>query len=246
MTELKAVDVHRHHRRGETEIRSVDGISLTIPAGSYMTVTGPSGSGKSTLLQVLGLLDSPTSGSVLLDGVDVGALDDDARALLRRTAFGFVFQSFHLLPGLTAWENVALPRMLDGRRLRHVREKAEGLLADVGLGHRSEHRPDALSGGEQQRVAIARALIADPQLVLADEPTGALDQESSATVISLLERLTIDVGRTLVLITHDPAIAERGARQVRLRDGRILEIVDQSNANSNANSSCTPTSSSKA
>jgi putative ABC transport system ATP-binding protein len=232
VTELKAVEIHRHHRRGDAEIRSVDGISLTMAAGSYTTVTGPSGSGKSTLLQVLGLLDAPTSGSVLLDGADVGALDDDARAQLRRTAFGFVFQSFHLMPGLTAWENVALPRMLDGKRLRQVREKAEGLLADVGLGHRSDHRPDALSGGEQQRVAIARALIADPQLVLADEPTGALDQESSATVINLLERLTVAAGRTLVLITHDPAIASRGSRQVRLRDGRILEVVEQFDSDS--------------
>lgn len=230
MTELRAVDLRKHHQHGGSAVRSVDGISLTVPTGSFFTVTGPSGSGKSTLLQILGLLDSPTSGSVFLDGTDVSALDDDNRAHLRRTAFGFVFQSFHLLPGLSAWENVALPRMLDGQRLRNVREKAEGLLAEVGLEDRANHRPDAMSGGEQQRVAIARSLIADPQVVLADEPTGALDQESSAAVIGLLERLTVGLNRSLVLITHDPAIAHRGTKQVRLRDGQILDIVEQSNA----------------
>ena len=230
MTELQVVDVRRFHQQGRTEVRSVDGVSLTIPAGSFFTVTGPSGSGKSTLLQLLGLLDVPTSGRVLLDGADVTLLDDDARAQLRRTAFGFVFQSFHLLPGLTAWENVALPRMLDGKRLRDVREKAQLLLAEVGLEQRAEHRPDALSGGEQQRVAIARALVADPQVVLADEPTGALDQDSSAMVIELLERLTVGFGRSLVLVTHDPALAKRGAKQVRLRDGKVLDIVEQTDA----------------
>jgi putative ABC transport system ATP-binding protein len=227
VTELKAVDVCRYHHQGGAEVRSVDGISLTVPFGAFFTVTGPSGSGKSTLLQIFGLLDAPTSGHVYIDGADVTLLDDDARARLRRTAFGFVFQSFHLLPGLTAWENVALPRMLDGRRLRDVRDKAQELLAEVGLEHRANHRPDSLSGGEQQRVAIARALVADPDVVLADEPTGALDQESSTTVIDLLERLTTGSGRSLVLVTHDLVIAARGARQVRLRDGKVLDVVEQ-------------------
>ncbi len=174
------------------------------------------------MLQLLGLLDHPTGGRVLLDDVDTSTMSEDERARLRRTMFGFVFQSFQLMPGLCAWENVALPKLLDGKRLRSQRKAAEILLAEVGLSDRVDHRPSDLSGGEQQRVAIARALMTDPAVVLADEPTGALDQTSSRQVIDLLERVTVQRGRSLVLVTHDPDIAGRaGARQVLLRDGRV-------------------------
>jgi ABC-type lipoprotein export system ATPase subunit len=228
MGDLQFERVGRKHVRGSHEIASLDDVSMTIPKGSFVTISGPSGSGKSTMLQLLGLLDRPTSGRILLDGNDISVLSEDARAILRRTIFGFVFQSFQLMPGLTAWENVAMPLLLDGKKLRSVRTRAESLLTDVGLIDRSEHRPSDLSGGEQQRVAIARALMADPAIVLADEPTGALDQSTSRTVIELLERLTVAQGRSLILVTHDPGIASRaGARQIRLRDGNVE--FDQAN-----------------
>ena len=222
MGDLRFEHVSRKHVRATHEVLSLNDVSLSIPGGSYVTITGPSGSGKSTMLQLLGLLDQPTSGQVLLDERPTASLNDDERAVLRRTAFGFVFQSFQLMPGLNAWENVALPLMLDGKKLRSVRAQAEVLLREVGLTDRSEHRPSDLSGGEQQRVAIARALMVSPEVVLADEPTGALDQSTSLTVIELLEQLTVQAGRTLILVTHDPGIAGRpGARRIGLRDGRI-------------------------
>ena len=225
MNILRAENLRRVHIRGTSEVRALDGVSIEIATGSFTTITGPSGSGKSTLLQVLGLLDAPTSGTLTLGGQDAGEMSDDDRARIRRTTFGFVFQSFHLLPGLSAWENVAVPRMLDGVTLRAARSDAVGLLSEVGLGERADHRPHEMSGGEQQRVAIARALIASPAIVFADEPTGALDQTSSAMVIDLLHRLTVGCGRSLVLVTHDPAIAvSHAARQVRLRDGRPEQL----------------------
>ncbi len=221
MTELTAAHLTRIHHRGGQDLRALDDVSLTIAPGSFTVVTGASGSGKSTLLHLLGLLDRPTSGSVLLDGADTAALSDDDQARLRRTTFGFVFQSFHLLTGLTAGENVALPRLIDGSPLRTVRRRAEELLAEVGLADRIDHRPDELSGGEQQRVAIARALVADPSIVFADEPTGALDQASSARVVDLLRRLVVGRGRSLVLVTHNAAIAATpGADRIGLRDGQ--------------------------
>jgi putative ABC transport system ATP-binding protein len=222
MGDLRFENVSRKHVRATHEVLSLNDVSLEIPSGSYVTITGPSGSGKSTMLQLLGLLDQPTTGQIHLDGRATATISDDGRAVLRRTVFGFVFQSFQLMPGLNAWENVALPMMLDGRKLRSVRARAEALLGEVGLIDRSEHRPSDLSGGEQQRVAIARALMLGPQVVLADEPTGALDQSTSETVIALLEQLTVHVGRTLILVTHDPGIASRpGARRIGLRDGKI-------------------------
>lgn len=220
---LVAVNLSRTHRRGTTEVTALADATLRIPPGSFFTVTGPSGSGKSTLLQLLGLLDRPTGGRVTIDGVDTSTLGDDEQARQRRTNFGFVFQSFHLLPGLTAWENVAMPRLLDGVSLKASRGPAIEFLNEVGLGERADHRPSELSGGELQRVAIARALIAQPGVVLADEPTGALDQTTSGEIIELLVRLTIDRGRTLVIVTHDPTIASHPrATNVRLRDGRIV------------------------
>ena len=222
---LRADAVSRFHGHGASEVRALSDVALDIGDGEFVTVTGPSGSGKSTLLQLLGLLDTPTSGTIYLDGVDTATFSDDDRARARRSTFGFVFQSFYLLPGLRAWGNVAIPRMLDGTRLRSLRSEAEVLLDEVGLGDRVGHRPSDLSGGEQQRVAIARALIADPSIVLADEPTGALDHDNSVAVVDLLASLTVRRGRTLVVVTHDPDIANRpGARRDQLRDGRIVDV----------------------
>lgn len=203
---------------------ALDGVSLTIAAGELVTITGPSGSGKSTLLHLLGLIDRPTGGTLRLDGADTAELSDDQRAEIRRRLFGFVFQSFLLLPGLAAWENVALTELLDGNSLRTQRTRALQLLDEVGLADRWDHPPHELSGGEQQRVAIARALMADPAAVFADEPTGALDQSNSAAVMSVLRELTVDRGRSLIVVTHDPTVASHAdARIVELRDGRVTD-----------------------
>ena len=197
------------------------GVSLEIGVGETVSVVGPSGSGKSTLMMVLGGLERPSAGLVRIDGDDLGALGEDALARLRRARIGIVFQSFHLIPTMTALENVAVPLELDGRRDAFA-AAAEGLAA-VGLGHRLSHYPGQLSGGEQQRVAVARAFIARPQLLLADEPTGNLDAGTGRLVIDYLFEHQAAHATTLVLITHDPEIAERCERQVRLLDGRIVE-----------------------
>ena len=216
--------LRRVHRRGTQEIVALDNVSLDIGPGEFVTVTGPSGSGKSTLLHLLGLIDTPSAGALRFDGLDVATLSDNQRSERRRRTFGFVFQSFLLLPGLAAWENVAIAELLDGKPLREQRSRAQALLDDVGLAHRSDHPPHELSGGEQQRVAIARALMTDPEVVFADEPTGALDQANTASVISLLQELTVDRGRSLVVATHEPSIAtSTGATVIRLRDGRVAE-----------------------
>jgi putative ABC transport system ATP-binding protein len=197
------------------------GVSLTIEPGETVSVVGPSGSGKSTLLMVLGGLERPSAGRVAIDGTDLGALGEDALARLRRARIGIVFQSFHLIPTMTALENVAIPLELAGRSDAFA-VAAEGLGA-VGLGHRLGHYPGQLSGGEQQRVAIARAFIAGPKMLLADEPTGNLDAATGRLVIDCLFEHRARRGTTLLLVTHDPAIAERCDRQVHLLDGRIVE-----------------------
>jgi putative ABC transport system ATP-binding protein len=197
------------------------GISLEIGAGETVSIVGPSGSGKSTLMMVLGGLERPSFGRVMIDGIDLGGLDEDALARFRRVRIGIVFQSFHLLPTMTALENVAIPLELDGRADAFA--AASQALATVGLGHRLTHYPGQLSGGEQQRVAIARAFIAEPKLLLADEPTGNLDGNTGQLIIDCLFEQHARHGTTLLLVTHDPAIAERCERQVRLMDGRIVE-----------------------
>jgi len=197
------------------------GITLEIEAAETVSIVGPSGSGKSTLLMVLGGLERPSSGQVLVDGVDLGALDEDALARFRRGRIGIVFQSFHLLPTMTALENVALPLELAGRA--NAFAAAREALETVGLGHRATHYPGQLSGGEQQRVAIARAFIAGPKILLADEPTGNLDGVTGELVIDCLFEQHARHGTTLLLVTHDPGIAERCRRQVRLMDGKIVE-----------------------
>ena len=214
-------DLHLTLGSAAGPVNILRGISLEIGAGETVSVVGPSGSGKSTLLMVLGGLERPSSGRVRVDGVDLGDLSEDALARLRRARIGIVFQSFHLLPTMTALENVAIPLELGGRADAFT--TAADTLATVGLEHRRMHYPSQLSGGEQQRVAIARAFIAGPKLLLADEPTGNLDGTTGNLVIDCLFEQHARHGTTLVLVTHDPAIAERCERQILLMDGKIVE-----------------------
>ena len=205
---------------GPPPVRAVDGVSLQVSAGELVAVVGPSGSGKSTLLHLMGALDTPTSGSVSIAGRDIADLDDRALSGLRARSLGFVFQEFFLLEGVTARENVAQGLLYRGTPAPERLERASRALARVGLEARSEHTPSRLSGGERQRVAIARALVGDPELVLADEPTGNLDSVTAAGIADLLLELNAD-GSTIVVITHDLEFARRFPRNVRLRDGRI-------------------------
>lgn len=214
-------DVHLTLGSSAGPVNILRGVSLEIAAGETVSIVGPSGSGKSTLLMIMGGLERPTAGRVLIDGIDLGALSEDALARLRRARIGIVFQSFHLIATMTALENVAIPLELGGRT--DAFPAAAQALETVGLGQRLTHYPGQLSGGEQQRVAIARAFIAGPKLLLADEPTGNLDNATGRVVIDSLFEHHARFGATLLLITHDPAIADRCERQVRLADGRIVE-----------------------
>ena len=207
---------------GDRILTILDAVDLTITAGEFVAVLGPSGSGKSTLLGLAAGLDRPTSGEVLIDGAPIQNLSEDALALLRRRKIGFVFQSFQLLGNMTALENVLLPLELGG----HERplERARQLLLRVGLGERGHHYPAQLSGGEQQRVALARAFAPRPEILFADEPTGNLDGATGARILDVLDELRADVAATLVLVTHDPSIAERADRRIYLRDGRVERV----------------------
>jgi putative ABC transport system ATP-binding protein len=223
---VAVVEVHqavKEYRRGRQSIRALDGVSLSVGPGELLCIMGPSGSGKSTLLHLLGGLDQPTAGRIVVGGRDLAALSDEELTAFRRHEVGFVFQFFNLLPTLSAWENVAVPRLLDGQRLVRSRGDAATLLAQVGLGERIDHRPAELSGGEMQRVAIARALINSPSLVLADEPTGNLDSRSGAQVLDLLRASATRGGRALVLVTHDEHVATVADRIVELADGRLVD-----------------------
>ena len=202
-------------------VRALHDVSLRVDPGEYVSVIGPSGSGKSTLLHLLGCIDVPSSGAVLVDGRDVSTLADAARSRLRLRRIGFVFQRFFLLPMLTAWENVELPQAEAGAPRDERRRRTEELLAYVGLAARATHRPSELSGGEMQRVAIARALANRPALLLADEPTGELDQSTGAQIIALFDRLNAD-GTAVVVVTHDAAVAARARRTIHMRDGEIV------------------------
>jgi putative ABC transport system ATP-binding protein len=210
--------VARVYEVGGMPVQALRGIDLDVSDGDYLSVMGPSGSGKSTLLNVLGCLDRPTAGSYVLDGKEVAGLSDEELSLVRRHKIGFVFQTFHLVPRLTARENVALPMLFAGVPLKERSEKAQSALAAVGLEPRAHHRPEQLSGGERQRVAIARSIVMGPSIVLADEPTGNLDVRSGREAVGLLEGLNAR-GLTLIVVTHDPAIGQRARRRLRLVDG---------------------------
>ncbi|MCD6461542.1 MAG: ABC transporter ATP-binding protein [Thermoplasmata archaeon] len=219
---LEAVEVTKIYRMGPTEIRALDSLSLSIYKGELLTVMGPSGSGKTTLLNVLGCLDVPDSGKVLLDGEDVTRLPEKARTRIRLRKIGFIFQQFYLIPTLTALENVMLPMLEAGLSRKRAAERGRSLLEEVGMGDRADHRPSQMSGGEQQRTAIARALANNPEIILADEPTGELDTTNAGMVIDLLRRLTAEEGITVVVVTHDPRVAEKGTRTINMVDGRVV------------------------
>ncbi len=215
-------DVHKVFRQGEAEVRALAGVSLDIPAGDFVSIMGPSGSGKSTLLHLMGGLDVPTAGEIVIDGTPISRMSDDEITIFRRRKIGFVFQFFNLLPTYSAEENVALPLLLDRRRARDVRDRVGAALDLVGLGHRRRHRPDELSGGEMQRVAIARALVIDPVLILADEPTGNLDTRTGEQILGLIRDANRARGCTVVLVTHDTRAAGHAARTITLKDGTVV------------------------
>ena len=224
---VELVDVVREYRAGGQTVRALDGLTVAIDGGQFTSIVGPSGAGKSTLLHLLGALDSPDSGSIRFDGVEIATMTDDQQSTFRRHKVGFIFQFFNLLPTLTAWENVAIPNLLDGQKLRQVRPDAIRLLELVGLGKRIDHRPAELSGGQMQRVAVARALIMDPPLILADEPTGNLDSSTGAAVLELLQGVAHDVGvhRAVVMVTHNLEAAAATDRVITLHDGALKSDV---------------------
>jgi putative ABC transport system ATP-binding protein len=218
--------LHKVYGQGEIEVRALDGIDLRIEQGDYVTVMGASGSGKSTLMNIIGCLDVGTSGRYLLDGIDVRRLNERQLSLVRNRKIGFVFQSFNLVPRTSAQRNVELPLAYAGVRSAERAERAAAALARVGLADRAHHVPSELSGGQQQRVAVARAIVTEPVLLLADEPTGALDSRSSADVLALFDELAAG-GRTLVVITHEDDVAHHAKRVVRMSDGRIVSDLRQ-------------------
>jgi putative ABC transport system ATP-binding protein len=222
---LRARDLVKVFGEGETAVRALDGVSIDVARGEMVAIMGPSGSGKSTMLHLLGALETPTSGEIALAGERYDGLGDSGLTRLRRERIGFVFQFFNLLPALSAEENVLLPGLIAGRRDDATRERASGLLERVGLSHRTTHLPSELSGGEQQRVSIARALLTEPELILADEPTGNLDTRSSGQVLELLRDVNKAEAQTLVIVTHDPGAASIAERIVFLRDGRIADEI---------------------
>lgn len=224
MSIIEAVGVTKSFVNGTMHVDAVRGIDLTVEEGEMLAIIGPSGSGKSTLLNLLGAIETPTSGHVLFEGIDVASLNDTERTLIRRRRIGFIFQAFNLLPTLTAVENAALPLELDGISEREARERAMEKLELVKIADRADHLPSMMSGGEQQRVAIARALVIEPALVLGDEPTGNLDSVNSAQVMRLLRELTDTRGQTVVIVTHDNDIAAQADRTVRVRDGHLEEL----------------------
>jgi putative ABC transport system ATP-binding protein len=222
---IRIEDLRKSYPLGDVTVHALRGVTLDLQRGTFNTVVGTSGSGKSTFMNILGLLDHPTSGRYLLEGEDVSGFDKDRRAVLRNGKIGFVFQNFNLLPRTTALENVELPLLYDARphppAERHRR--AQALLDAVGIGQRAHHTPNQLSGGQQQRVAIARALVNEPEILLADEPTGNLDSRTSIEIMEVLQRLNREQHITIVLITHEPDIAEYGTRVIAFRDGRVFK-----------------------
>lgn len=214
--------VSKEYRRGGRSLFAVDNVTADVQRGEFVAIVGPSGSGKSTLLHLIAGLDAPSGGEVLLSGVPLNTMNERELTRYRRRNVGFVFQFFNLFPNLRAWENVAIPLVLDGLAINKARGPAEALLAQVDLGHRLNHKPGELSGGEAQRVAIARALVASPRLVVADEPTGSLDSQTGLDVIDLLSQRCAEVRSTLLVVTHDEQVASKALRRLVLRDGRLV------------------------
>ncbi len=227
---LEVHDVQKSYQMGKVLVPALHGVSLYVEKGEFLTIFGPSGSGKSTLLHLLGGLDRPDAGKIVIDGSDILQLSDGKLAELRLTKIGFVFQFFNLLPRLTALRNVELPLAIAGISEKETTERAKEMLKFVGLEARGDHRPYELSGGEQQRVAIARALINEPKIVLADEPTGNLDTKTGWEIIQLMKKLNNEKGQTFIVVTHDPRIAEEADRTIHLRDGLIEEIKEKGSA----------------
>lgn len=218
---VELTNICKYYASGEMEVRALDGVDLTINQGEFLSILGPSGSGKSTLMNMLGCLDKPSDGDYLLASQNVASLTANALATIRNQKIGFVFQSFNLLEYATALDNVALPLVYGGIKAKERRQRAARLLEQVGLGDRLDHKPNQLSGGQKQRVAIARALVNDPQIILADEPTGALDSKSGAEIEALFNQLH-EEGRTLIIVTHDNALAERTKRIITIKDGKVI------------------------
>jgi putative ABC transport system ATP-binding protein len=223
MTPLVVDNVTKYFHQGDRKVTALDGISLEVPVGRFMAIMGASGSGKSTLLHLMAGLAIADAGQVRINGTDLGTMNDYDLTLFRRRNIGLVFQSFNLIPTLTAQENVMLPLMLDGRNGKANSAKVTEILTNLGLAKRAEHRPDAMSGGEQQRVAIGRALVTNPAVILADEPTGNLDSANSKAVCELLRDLSTVQGKTIVMVTHEPTVAAYAQEIVVLRDGKIIE-----------------------
>jgi len=223
MEVAKLTDITRVYKIGEVETRALNGVSLSINSGEFTSLVGPSGSGKTTLLQLIGCLDKPSTGKVIIDGKDATNLNRNQRADLRKATIGFVFQFFALIPTLTAYENVEMPLLLNGKSTDERKKRVLELLDAVGMSDRANNRPDQLSGGQQQRVAVARALATDPKLILADEPTANLDTENGEQVMEIMKRLNKETGTTFVFATHDPRVIKYASRVVTLQDGLIVK-----------------------
>ena len=226
MSLVEVKDLYKIYNPGENEVRALDGINLTVEKGEFLAIVGQSGSGKSTFMNMIGLLDIPTSGTYLLDGIDVSSMSDDELSEIRNKKIGFIFQGFNLIPSLNAVENVELPLVYRGMKKEERHKLALEALERVGLSHRLDHLPKQMSGGQQQRVAIARAVAARPPVILADEPTGNLDSHSSVEVMKILHELHKE-GRTIILITHDNDIANEAERVIRIQDGQIISDVSK-------------------
>lgn len=226
MTPLLVDKVRKFYRQGERRVVALDGVSLSVEAGSFVAIMGASGSGKSTLLHLMSGLTTADEGQIVISGTDLGKLSDYQLTLFRRRNIGLVFQSFNLIPSLTARQNLALPLLLDGKTGREEDRRVDQMLERLGLGARADHKPDALSGGEQQRIAIGRALITDPAVLFADEPTGNLDSANSTLVCEILRDLSVKGNKTIVMVTHEPSVAAYAQRVLIIKDGKLLHSFE--------------------